>query len=562
MFDSSEILIDNKLNTYKMFYRGTENKTFGIEFMVAFDDNAPDYINLFNIKSLGLINILNLYKQGDTIYMSINGINSINSQAITYTTKKQINSLDNKIHVFALYSNKSISVYINGLSDETVNLVGKFVFEELTAEDVYCIVGPASTGKSFTISDLAVYDKRLTSDEIRFHMSWANKDNSPVEYAKQINTYSFDMLENDRMFSVKKNFIVKSDYDAGAYSGLYVYNNGLTVTQTDSPTVVTGTWYYNQLISSYDNFVGIDISWDTASPEYEVSGSNYVKVSASYDGGSTFYVVQNNRVVPNFLATALDLASSNLLIKVEIHSIDSSLAIQPRIDNFSIKIYKNLDFVADAGGFYITPLSGTYSVSNNKEGILLRSKNLGLSFVSQTASSNPGVAKIQSISNSAYRTVEFWFKTNNTAGAVYDSNAANAGNPHLYLQGGQLYKNLPTGSKVYINGIDVTSSNYTIMTNQAYHCVITYSTDRTSPIYINGSNDGSKTPSNASYGYITLYPTEQTSSQISNRYLTYLTLMVGTVNDGVTSFGSIVELGSATTSINGGLSVVARPHIY
>jgi hypothetical protein len=558
MFDSSEILIDNKLNTYKMFYRGTENKTFGIEFMVAFDDNAPNYTNLLNIKSLGLINILNLYKQGDTIYLSAEGINSITGNAITYTTKKQVSSFDKKLHIFALYSNKSISLYVNGLSDEIIELNSKFIFKEGTPADVYFIMGPAATGKSFTVSDLAIYDKKLSVDEIRFHMLWSSKDNSPEEFARQSNAYSIDIRQKDNMFSVKKDFTSKSDYDAGSYSGLYSDGRGITVIKTDSPSVVTGVWYYNFIIPSYDNFAGVDISWYTASPEYSVTGSNYIKVSASYDGGTTFYAVENNRVVPNFLATAVSLASANMLIKVEIHSIDSSLDIQPRIDDLSIGIYKNINLVADAGGFYMSPLNGTYNISKDQSNILLRSRNLGVAFVAQTSSENPGVAKIISNNSTTYNSVEFWFKTKGLDGAVYSSGT---GNPHLYLQAGILKNNLPAGAKVYVNGINVTSVDQVIMTNQAYHCFITYSTAKTDTIYINGCSNGSKTPLDASYGHIVIYPTEETSAQVTDRYLTYLSSVKSSVNDG-TSFGSIVELGSATTSVNGGESVVARPHIY
>ena len=99
------------------------------------------------------------------------------------------------------------------------------------------------------------------------------------------------------------------------------------------------------------------------------------------------------------------------------------------------------------------------------------------------------------------------------------------------------------------------------MTDQAYHCFVTYSTARSGTIYINGAYNGSKTPLDASYGYIVIYSTEESAAEIADRYLTYLTSLTSSVNDG-TSFGSIVELGSATTSVNGGESVIARPHVY
>ena len=70
-----------------------------------------------------------------------------------------------------------------------------------------------------------------------------------------------------------------------------------------------------------------------------------------------------------------------MLVKVEMHSVDSSSDIQPRVDDLSIAIYKNIDLIADAGGFYMTPHSGTYTLSKEDNGILLRSRNLGITFV-------------------------------------------------------------------------------------------------------------------------------------------------------------------------------------
>lgn len=562
IFDTSEIMVDNNLNTYKMFYKGTENKTFSIEFVVSFDDNWKDSVNLFNAKSIGLIDILNIYKQGDTIYLSVNGIDSITGDPITHTTKKQVKKLDEKLHIFAVYSNKNIFLYVNGVCDENVEFKDKFIFEETTPEDIYWIMGPAPSGKAFTVSDLAVYDKELTLSEIDYHMSWMNKDNKPEEYAQQGDAYMLDIRRKESMYSVKKELRSIADYNAGSHYLTYASSQngktGITLTQTDTAATALGIWYYNVPIHSYDNFVGADISWDTASPESVVSGSEYVKVSASYDGGTTYYEVQNNRVVPYFLQEAIDADTSNLLIKAELYSPDTSLEIQPRIDNLSIYLYKNIDVIADAGGFYMTPDSGTYTFSKDEVNIISRSRNLGITFVAQTTADDPGIAKILSNNSTPYKSVEFWFRTNETDGALYDSGT---GSPHLYLQGGVLKKNLPTGGKVYINGIDVTSTDYTIMTDQAYHCFITYSTARSSSIYINGSYNGSKTPLDASYGYIVIYSTEESAAQIADRYLTYLTSLTSSVNDG-TSFGSIVELGSATTSINGGLPVIARPHVY
>ena len=562
IFDNSQILIDNKANTYNMFYKGTENKTFGIEFVVSFDDNSAGYVNLFNVKSIGSINVLNLYKENDTIYFSVEGIDAVTGNAITHTTKKQINKLNEKLHIFAVYSNKNIFVYVNGIKDENIEFNDRFVFKETTPTDVYYIIGPAQTGKYFTISDLAVYDRELLLNEINFHMSWMNKDNKPEQYSQQGDAFMLDIRRKDSMYAVKKELRTISDYDAGSHylthSSVKNGKVGITLNTTELSATALGIWYYNLQIPAYDNFVGVDISWDTASPESVVSGAEYIKVSASYDGGTTFYEVQNNKVVPYFLQEAIDEDSSKLLVKAELYSPDTSLEIQPRIDNLSIYLYKNIDVIADAGGFYMTPDSGTYTLSKDEVNVISRSRNLGIIFSAQTSSEDPGIAKILSNNSTSYKSVEFWFKTSETDGALYDSGT---GSPHLYLQAGVLKKNLPTGGKVYINGINVTSIDYTIMTNQAYHCFVTYSTARSSAIYINGSSNGSKTPLEASYGYIVIYSTEETAAEISNRYLTYLTSLTSSVNDG-TSFGSIVELGSTTTSINGGESVIARPHVY
>ena len=90
-----------------------------------------------------------------------------------------------------------------------------------------------------------------------------------------------------------------------------------------------------------------------------------------------------------------------------------------------------------------------------------------------------------------------------------------------------------------------------------------YNTSTSNPVYINGSVDGLSTPLYAVYGFITLFPNQLSATDVSNRYLSYLTTQAATVYDSVTTLGTFAEYYSTSAAaLNGGLAVIAHDRTY
>jgi hypothetical protein len=533
-------------NTYDVFIEGTERKTFGIEFWIQMKSTPSSQTDIVTIKRNSTV-IGKIYANADCISFQINGVE--NSVATSYMASKQVNSWSTRMHVFACYKDGSLDVSVNSVSSDPKSVPSYFDFATANNLSTNFLIGHTS-GSDYLISDLAFYSKKLSVNEIRSHMFWGSKDNDPLHYVKQGSAYHFDSKNIESMFISKKKFSISSEFDLGFYNGLISDGSGLTLPTTTAAATGYGSWIYDFPITQFENFAGVDISWQTGSPESSVSNSKYVRVLASYDGGYTYIPVENNRGLQGFLYTASTLSSSNLQIKVEIYSPDTSALIQPRIDNLFIGLYKSVDIPSDGGAFSITPgVNQTYSIKIDDYPLINSSKNVGIAFSKQTSIGNPGYASVQNPNSVTYRSVEFWFK--------YDAAAVSKVIDGLTMNSSGLIT--PSGCSLYVNGVSVATA--TLLPNVKYHILVVYSANKTSSLNINGDSSGTYTPLSATYGFFTLYPATLTLSQVQDRYLSYLSVSSSTVNDSVTSLGSLLEYTGTSSQINGGQPVAYNERV-
>jgi hypothetical protein len=548
-------------NSYKNFYSGYENSTFGIEFWMSLPYNTPsDLILIHGYHSAN--QIFKIYVNNDTMYFSLTTNNG------TYITKKQMISWDQKVHVFAVYKDRTIKLFINALSDEMIEIPKTHHFATAFADTTSIEIGPSNAGTNFRVSDLAFYDKELSVNEMRSHMSWASRDSDPVNYAHQENTSYFTFDENSGTVLTQQKFLSKQDYDQGFYENLIQDGNGLTIPQDKtSNDNATGIWTYNFPIVQYQDFAGISISWDTGSSNASTISNKYVAVYASYDDGATYYQVKSNEVVPYFLSTASDITSSKLLLRVQIYSPDISVSNQPRLDNLSVKIYSSLDVISDSGHFIFSPLHDSYLIRQNSNSMLDKSRNFGVYFEKQDpAIGKTGAALITSVDSIPYYGLEFWFKYEEDNNATYATLVDTPG-----VQGADLYLDVPTSTLIsaldnsgdfYVNGVKRSPETYVIVPGEIYHIVLNYFTAKTNPIHINDSIDGLSDSMQAIYGFITLFHDPLTDEIVQNRYLSYLTTSVQAFNDSSsTTIGTINEYLGVSSATNGGNSISYNEHI-
>ena len=538
------------LNLYGAFQKGNEQQAFGIEFWALIPTVQNTQFNIMDLHA-GANQRMQIYIQNDSIYFKI-----YFSNGTSVTTRKQVYSWDEPIHVFAVTKDRNINIYVNGITDETITFDKSLTYYS----DQYTRfgVGPASAGKYFTVNDLAFYDRKLSVNEIKNHMFWAHRDSSPIMHSNQtdVSHFSFDKTTGQSIFS--KQFNNQFAYNEGTLSNIVTDLTGITLPKTTSSTPAIGTWTYSFAISSYSNFAGIELSWDTGS--YNVSGSdNYITVSVSYDGGTTYYPVTNKRNFPYFLSSYTSALSGQGLIKVTLYSSDTSTGDQPRIDNLAIDLYSSITEISDSGLFQIYPASSTtYMIKKDDSNILSRSTNLGIRFSAQDPGSKPGYAIISPINNATYQSVEFWMRYDGSGSAILDTSVSPT---DLYIDQYNVLQNTVSGSTLYVNGVNRNSSPITLSNGEVYHVVLVYSTAQSNNILLNGSYDVSVYPSEASYGYITLYPTATNLSTVQSRYLSFIAVQTGVARDSVTSIGSIIEYSGTSSQINNGDAVIYHTHI-
>jgi hypothetical protein len=547
---SSDVGI-SAINSYNAFQQGYENKTFAIEFIALFAGPSTSDIELLNLKD-NTNKRMRIYANKDFLYFQAQL-----SDGSSVTTKKQISSWDTPIHVFATSKDRSIQIFANSISDEIVNIGASKYFYNNT--DSFFSIGPTNSGQSFTINGLAFYDRILSVDEIKAHMFWAQRDSNPVQYSNQSNVSHFTFSPDSGNLILSKKFYTPSSYSQGTFSNIITDKSGLTISQTTSAGTATGVWTYPILISSYTDFAGIQLSWESGLPVASSGSDRRVSVQVSYDYGATYYDVINGKAMPYFINLHKTDLAVQCLIKVTLYSPDTSLTKQPRIDNLNINVYGSISNTSDSGLFQISPTTNsTYIIKRDDFNILFRSSNLGVLFSSQESGSQPGSATIKSINGSSYQSIEFWFKYNGSGTAVLDTGGTGQ---DLYIDSSNILHNI-SGSTLYVNGVSRNASPITLTSGEVYHVFLVYPSSKTHDILLNGSYDGSKTPSEASYGYITVYPSTTTSSQVQDRYLSFISVNTKTVNDTITSMGSLLEYTGSYSQANNGEPISFYRHIY
>ena len=539
-----------------VFQKGYEQKTFGIEFWLLMPGSLNYTCNLINLKAASNTR-MQVYSNNDFIYFTL-----YFSNGLSLTTKKQVYSWDQPIHVFVGFKDRKMTVFVNGIADESIVIPNSYVFYSDSTSTFN--VGPAASNTFFTINGLAFYDRVLSTNEIKNHMYWAHRDSNPITYSNQTNVSNFSFDNNSGQHIFSKQFTNSFSYGQGTFSNVIVDNAGITLAKTSGKSAVTGTWIYPLVVASYENFAGVSLSWDTAAYINNVSTSlisdRYVNVSVSYDSGATYCSVVNGKSFPYFLSNYATSFSGQCLIKVTLYSSDTSSGPQPRIDNLNVDVYSNISKISDSGLFQISPASSTtYMLKKDTSNILSRSRNLGIRFSAQDPSSKPGYAVISSTTSSAYQSIEFWMEYDGAGSAILDTDST--GTADLWINSSNVLQNSISESTLYVNGISRNSSPITLTNGEVYHVVLIYPSSRTSNVLINGSYDSSKIPSEATYGYITLYPSTLTLTQVQSRYLSFIAINTSVANDSITSVGSVLEYSGTFSQINNGQPITFHTHV-
>ena len=287
-------------NAYNILGKGLEHLNFGIEFWFTIPpSNTDDNQNLIQFHELGNDvdqTVGGIYIYADTIYFSLNGSTK------TYVVSKQLTSKDSQIHVFATYSNKTMSIYVNGILGQTISLPEDFEFVTEDKTNVRFQFKYESNPTLF--NSLAIYNRALLDQEIKSHIYWGLNDGTPVSYVKGKNVSVIDINENINNYWYTKNFNNKSSFSEGASNNIVVDSLGITLPSGPYINTENSKTKINS-ISSFLNTNNFSISgtlddWSALSSNFEILRLD------GFDLSSYLSLIKssNNKLRLNYVSTS------------------------------------------------------------------------------------------------------------------------------------------------------------------------------------------------------------------------------------------------------------------
>ena len=137
-------------NVYSWFQPGFEDGTFTAEFWVE-----PS-----NLSNFGFI-AENIFDECSIGVTSVNNGKDIIFAVGPHIAIKNIDGIKSKINIYCVYNQKTIQVYVNGVPSEQVDLGNDFKFGYSIKRFI-----------ASNIEDLAFFGRKLSSNEIKAHLSW------------------------------------------------------------------------------------------------------------------------------------------------------------------------------------------------------------------------------------------------------------------------------------------------------------------------------------------------------------------------------------------------------
>ena len=472
-------------NEYNIFVNGTEALSFGIEFWISIPPNNMDsvqsflYINDVNQDTVGYIS-----RNQDVISFTVFDGDHF------YTASKQIRSIESQLHIFAYYSNRTISISVNGMPGEPLILPFDFKFlTDFTNKNDINFVIPGNPS-SLIMNSLALYDHSLSQNQIRSHMIWGFSDAKPQSYVKQTAGDFFDIQENPSMKWYEKAFDTDRSFKDGTINNLYTIDNGLTHRRSSAAYAASGglNYKFDDLLNyiSLNNFsMSTTVDWD-ALPVYtddpieenmilKITGnddSEFVHLAKTEDGSLGLYYTYANNSDVLLLQTEAVLGTTPIFFSVKNNFVNiyidsggsASGNVFPNFLATTTKLYlNNTAYMIDGLNIF-----NSYIDSNSYyEGIVSYEDNLILSLTnvirtkgiwnySAPASLFYGIAGSKLSWNTATATNDQYLLSSQTQSVCIQVQTEPNGDWYIIKNGGQIPAFAGTGSPAFDVKIRIT----------------------------------------------------------------------------------------------------------
>jgi len=414
-----------------------------------------------------------------------------------------LNNNSKVVYVVCVYSVNSMSLYVDGKLVASKGL-NSFTF---TNSSLSLSAGPTLSSSDYFIIDApAVYRYSLTEDKISDHYIAGINSINPIQIVAPDKGYLFPTHEENLRKIFTYSYSPEKMASFVTSDAYYNKTEGyISFYQTSTAQSKTLTIY---------DIIQIPSSLPIVSSKVEWLADKNITVYTGTDG-TNYTQCTNGSYIPQYNKETT-ITNGTLFIKIIITTSDASKYL-PKFSDFKIKFYGTKDVLSSNSGLSIASTS-EYSLASFNYPALLRYKYDGLK-----TSSTGGfkIASTESISS-----VEMLYTPSAlTASTLLNNTSAN----YSWNSSGVISKT--NIASIYVNGINKTSETSVANIFQAdriYHIIMTFTTGISGDIKFNYNVSGG--PSNQ-FNNIALYPSQLTTTQISNHYSDYIGRPYTSVSD-------------------------------
>lgn len=220
-------------NTYKVFLKGSEDKSCTLELFFNIKDSSTTKHEIVRIGSFA-----SCYVISDKIFLECNGKKS----------SIQVSDWDNTQYVAIQYSSRSILLYFNDSDPVSISLPPDFSFPDQTSPDI--IIGPSATlDLAMYVNSIALYTYPLIKDEIEQRLSWAGYGSKAERLAISNSAEIINPIYSDGMISHNYNLMQNQLVLQGVSDNVIYDKDALTLRSLSPVSVYSGVSDLNYTIT-------------------------------------------------------------------------------------------------------------------------------------------------------------------------------------------------------------------------------------------------------------------------------------------------------------------------
>lgn len=274
-------------------------------------------------------------------------------------------------YLAAVYTNKTVSLYIDGYLVKSKEIVGN----TFSNEDLSLQAGPASgISDSMLINSVAVYRHALNESKILLHYNYGQSI-PPIQVVTPDNGWLFEFYDNNICTQFSYSYPANKSWSYFLTSDLYHDEVNKSI------EIASGTGSAKTVV--INDFITIPSGPNMDDSRIEWYGDNGVTVRTSVDGINYLDCV-NGHAIPQYRFGAGQFDDSrDLYIEITLDTTDDSI-YNPKLDSLSFSFYSNQIMYSSNSGLYfskiddIVGLNSQVNLSNNLYPALSRDRRNGL----------------------------------------------------------------------------------------------------------------------------------------------------------------------------------------